>query len=82
MNTKSGIPLLVFISEIKIDLTLKKSNFLFLLCFKIVKIKFILMRQPSQQRYNFFSSHFTLILMIPACLLGMILVVNKFATEK
>ena len=72
------IPLLELISEIKIDLTLKKSNFLFLLCFKIAKLKFILMRQPSQQRYSFFSSHFTLNLMLPACLLGMILV----ATEK
>ena len=71
------IPLLVFMSEIKIDLTLKKSNFLFLLCFKFAKIRFILMRQPSQQRYNFFSSHFTLNLMLPACLLGMILVVNE-----
>ena len=71
------IPLLVFISEIKIDLTLKKSNFLFLLCFKIERIKYILMRQPSQQRYSFFSSHFTSNLMLPACLLGMILVVNK-----
>ena len=80
MNTKSGIftssgamreiPLLVFMSEIKIDLTLKKSNFLFLLCLKIAIIKFILMRQPSQQRYSFFSSHFTLNLMLPACLLG------------
>ena len=29
------ILLLVFMSEIKIDPTLKKSNFLFLLCFKI-----------------------------------------------
>ena len=35
------IQLLVFISEIKIDLTLKKSNFLFLLCFKIAKIKLL-----------------------------------------
>ena len=70
------IPLLVFMSEIKFDLTLKKSNCLFLLCFKIAKIKFILMRQPSQQRYSFFSSHFTLNLMLPACLLGMILVAN------
>ena len=85
MNTKSGIftsggatkiPLLVFMSEIKIDLTQKKSNFLFLLCFKIAKNKFILMRQPSQ-RYSFFSSHFTLNLMLSACLLGMVLVVNK-----
>ena len=71
------IPLLVFMSEIEIDLTLKKSNFLFLLCFKIAKIKFNLMRQPSQQRYSFFSSHFTLNLMLPASLLGMILVVNE-----
>ena len=71
------IPLLVFMSEIKIDLTLKKSNFLFLLCFKIAKIKFILMRQPSRLRYSFFSSHFTLNLMLPACLLGMILVANR-----
>ena len=71
------IQLWVFMSEIKIDLTLKKSNFLFLLCFQIAKNKFILMRQPSQQRYSFFSSHFTLYPMLPACLLGMILVVNK-----
>ena len=71
------IPLLVFISEIKIDLTLKKSNFLFLLCLKIAKIKFILMRQPSQQRESFFSSRFTLNLMLPVCLLGMILIRNK-----
>ena len=76
------IPLLVFISEIKIDLILKKSNFLFLLCFKIAKIKFSLMRQPSQQRYSIFSSHFTLNLMLPACLLGMIWLKTKFATEK
>ena len=71
------IPLLMFISEIKIDLTLKKSNFLFRLCFKIAKIKFILMRQPPQQRYSFFSSYFTLNLMLPACLLGIVLVGNK-----
>ena len=71
------IPLLVFMSEIKIDLTLKKSNFLFLLYFKIAKIKFILMRQPSQQRYSFFSSNFSLNMMLPVCLLGMILVVNR-----
>ena len=41
-------------SEIKIDLTLKKSNFLFLLYFKIAKIKFIPMRQQSRQRNSFF----------------------------
>ena len=36
---REKIVLLVFMSEIKIDLTLKKSNFLFLLCFKKAIIK-------------------------------------------
>ena len=53
------ILLLVFMSEIKIDLTLKKSTFLFLLCFKIAIIKFIPMSQQSRQRHSFFSSRFT-----------------------
>ena len=73
---------LVFMSEIKIDLTLKKSNFLFLLCFKTAIIKFIPMRQQSRQRNSFFSSHLTSNLMLPACLLGMILVVNQFFNSK
>ena len=67
------ILLLVFMSEIKIDLTLKKSYFLFLLCFIIAIIKFIPMRQQSRQSKSFFSSRFTSNLMLPACLLGMIL---------
>ena len=70
------ILLLVFMSGIKIDLTLKKSNFLFLLCFKIAIIKFIPMRQQLRQRNSFVSSRFTSNLMLPACLLGLILVVN------
>ena len=85
------ILLLVFMREIKIDLTLKKSNFLltlkksnflFLLCFKNAIIKFIPMRQQSRQRDSFFSSRFTSNLMLPACLLGMILVVNKVCNSK
>ena len=76
------ILLLVFMSKIKIDLTLKKSNFLFLLCFKITIIKFIPMRQQSRQRNSFFSSRFTSNLMLPACLLGMILVVNTVCNSK
>ena len=76
------ILLLVFMSEIKIDLTLKKSNFLFLLCFENAIIKFIPMRQQSRQRNSFFSNRFTSNLMHPACLLGMILVETKFATLK
>ena len=75
------ILLLVFMSEIKIDLTLKKSNFLFLLCFKIAII-FIPMRQQSRQRNSFFSSRFTSNLMLPACLLGMILVANAVCSFK
>ena len=69
-------------SEIKIDLTLKKSNFLFLLRFKIAIIKFIPMRQQSRQRNNFFSSRFTSNVMLPACLLGMILVANTVCNSK
>ena len=76
------ILLLVFMSEIKIDLTPKKSNVLFLLCLKIAIIKFIPMRQQSRQRNSFFSSRFTSNLMLPACLLGMILVVNAVCNSK
>ena len=76
------ILLLVFMSEIKINLTLKKSNFLFLLCFKIAIIKFISMRQKSRQRNSFFSSRLRSNLMLPACLLGMILVVNAVCNSK
>ena len=77
MNTKS-----IFMSEIKVGLTLKKSNFLFLLCSKIAIIKFILMRQQSRQRNSCLSSRFTSNLMLPACLLGMILVVNTVCNFK
>ena len=69
-------------SEIKIDLTLKKSNFLFLLFFNIEIIKFIPMRQQSRQRNSFFSNRFTSNLMLPACLLGMIPVVNAVCNSK
>ena len=68
MNTKSSIftsggatsENITFgvMSEIKIDLTLKKSNFLFLLCFKNAIMKFIPMRQQSRQRNSFFSGRF------------------------
>ena len=67
------ILLLLFMSEIKIDLTLKNTNFVFLLCFKNAIIKLIPMRQQSRQRNSFVSSRFTSNLMLPACLLGMIL---------
>ena len=76
------ILLLVFMGEIKIDLTRKKSNFLFLLCCKITIIKFIPMRQHSQQRNSFFCSRFRSTLVVPACLLCMILVVNAVCNSK
>ena len=76
------ILLLVFMSEIKIDLILKKSNFLFLLCCKNAIITFIPMRQHSRQRNSFFSSLFASNLMLRACLLGMLLVVNKVCNSK
>ena len=76
------ILLLVIMSEIKIDLTLTKSNFLFLLCFENAIIKFIPMRQQSRQRNSFFSSRFTSNFMLPACLLGKILVVNEVCNSK
>ena len=71
------IPLLVFMSEIKIILTQKESNFLFLLCFKIAIILFIPVHQPSCSRHNFFSSHFMPTLVLPTYLLAIILVGNK-----
>ena len=76
------ILLLMFMSEIKIDHTPKKSNFLFLLCFKNAIIKFTPMHQQSRLRNSFFSCRFTSNLMLPACLLGMILVVNKVCNSK
>ena len=71
--------LLVFMSEKKLILYWK-SNFLFLLCFKIATIKFIPMRQQSRQGNSVFCSRFTSNLMLPACLLGMILVALYFST--
>ena len=76
------ILLLVFMSETKIDLTLKKSKFLFLLCCKIAIIKFIPICQHPGQRNSFFCSRFRSNLMLPACLLGMILVVNAVCNSK
>ena len=40
------------------------------------------MRRQSRKRNSFFSSRFTSNLMLPACLLGMILVVNEVCNCK
>ena len=53
-------------TEIKHDLTLKKSNFEFLLCLKTEAIQFILMRPFTGQRHNYFPSRCTSNLMLPA----------------
>ena len=66
----------------KNNITLKKSNFLFLLCFKIAIIHFIPMCQPSGQRHNLFPRHFASNLMLPVYLLGIILVVNPVCNWK
>ena len=64
------------VHECNKNLSYTESNFLFLLCFTIAKIKFIPMRQQSRQRNSFLYSRFTSNLMLSACLLGL-----KFATE-
>ena len=68
------IQVLVFMNEIKFDLTLKKSNFLFLLCFLFTIIKLLPSLQLSRQKTNFFPSHFTSIWSCSLCLGGKITV--------
>ena len=77
------ITLLVVISAIKIGFKLKKSNSLFILCYKFAIIRFIAMRQPSQQTQGFSLAVLRqLSIMLPAYLLGIISVKVKIATEK
>ena len=53
------ISLLVFMSNINIDLTLKRSSFLFLLCFKIAVIHLIPMPSTKSQLFpNLSASKF------------------------
>ena len=82
MNTKTIIsrvakprvrmPLLVFMSEIKTDPSLMKSNFLLLNCVNIVNSSAIVIWIEK----HFFSYRFASKSMLPACLFGTILVVN------
>ena len=67
------IQVLVFMSEIKFDLTLKKLIFLvsFMLLFTIIKLLPTL--RLSSQKTNFFPSNFTSIWSCSACLGGIIL---------
>ena len=73
------IPLLVFMSEIKIDLTLKKSNFLFLFCFKIAKLSlFLCINHRSRDTASFLES-FYIKSDASSVFIGY---ANTFATEK
>ena len=58
---------LVFMSEIKIGLTLKKSNFLFLLCFQIEIIKFFSNGPAITTEKQLFSSPEHEVLMVSYC---------------
>ena len=51
-GTTFGVPLVLL--EIRIDITLKKSFFLFLLCFETATLWFIPICQPSGRGVNLF----------------------------
>ena len=76
------IQVLVFMSEIKFDLTVKKSKFSvsFMLSFTIIKLLPTL--RLSRQKTNFYPDHFALIWSCSVCLWGMILVKNVVLTYK
>ena len=67
------IPIVVSMSELKFNFTLKKKikiSVSFMLLFAI--IMYLLTRQLSRQRANFFPSHYASISSCSACLLGII----------
>ena len=77
----SEMSLLLSMTEIKINLILKKSNFLFLLCFKIEIIQF-LPNFSHRVRDITFCRHCVSHLKLAACLLGMIMVGNKVCNSQ
>ena len=76
------IQVLVFMSEIKFDLTVKKSKFSvsFMLLFTIIKLLPTL--RLARQKTNFFPIHFASVWSCSVCLGGMILVKNVVLTYK
>ena len=76
------IQVLVFMSEIKFDLTVKKSKFSVscMLLFTIIKLLPTL--RFSRQKTNFFPNHFSSIWSCLVGLGGMILVKNVVLTYK
>ena len=76
------IQVLVFMSEIKFDLTVKKSKFSvsFMLLFTIIKLLPTL--RLARQKTNFFPNHSASLWSCSVCLGGMILVKNVVLTYK
>ena len=67
------MPIVMFMSEIKFNLTLKKKiKFSVSLMLLFAIIMFLPTRQLSRQKANFFPSHFASISSCSACLVGMI----------
>ena len=67
------IQVLVFMSEIKCDLTLKKIKFSVSLMLLFTIIKLLHALRLSRQKTNFFFSHFTSIWSCSVCFGGLIL---------
>ena len=76
------IQVLVFMSEIKFDLTLKKSQFSVSFMLSFTTIKVLPTLRLSRQKTNFFPNHFASIWSCSVCLWGMILVKNVVLTYK
>ena len=76
------IQVLVFMSETKVDLTVKKSKFSvsFMLLFTIIKLLPTL--RLARQKTNFFPNHFASISSCSVCLGGMVLVKKVVLTYK
>ena len=76
------IQVLVFMSEIEFDLTVKKSKLSvsFMLLFIIIKL--LLTLRLSRQKTNFFPQPFRVNLVLVSVLRGMILVKNVVLTYK
>ena len=71
------IPLMVFMSEIKNNLTPEKNQIFCFFYARIRKKTSISVRQPSPQKINFFPNHYASLLCCPTCLLDIILSVKK-----
>ena len=70
------IQVLVFMSEIKFDLTVKKSKFSVSIMLLFTIINLLPTLRLSRQKTNFFPNHFASIWSCSVCLGGMISVKN------